>query len=834
MITYGVIGESAPKLYTCTPVSIVTDGSGASTAVCTIVEGVGRALTFVLRTGQLTSAEGTDQLNYLTPTIVPNTIRGAPENTGSTSYTGQKTEGDLVVFDVEHLPSTAAVLANLKVYYGQGEGPYATLCTFPTLGSYGGVAYISCTTQPGDGSGYRFVITALNQLSNVGTDVYNYKVAPTVISVSGCTNVGNATTECGTAGGTTIVINGENFGQDGLSVRVGAATCTSVVFFSPQRVSCVLPAGAGKLQGVTVIVGSLFSRAQPFVSYASAVVASVSGCSDVGSDTVSCARGGGTTLTVRGSNFGPSPALVLIGGVECTNVAANVANPHGQLTCTLASGTQTLRSVIIVQKGGSLTTGVPTVSYAQCTAGNYAPITQITCMPCQRGTYADVDALTACKNCAAGTFGSVTGLTSCTSCSAGSYSLVGSVVGAQNCTSCPAGQYNIADGSSFCSDCGLGTFNNATGRTQCASCPVGKYQNAAASTRCEECYPGTYYGFTGAVQCTNCPVGTATSQYGQSSCADCPAGSMAAAAGSTECTQCLQGTYSSSPRQGACASCDSGTYSNTSSLSSCYLCPVGRYVTKPGSLGATGCLDCQPGTFTNAVAQASCLVCAKGSQQPYSGRSVCSQCSAGYYSDDTTGTVTCSRCAAGYYAPSNGTVACLACGQGTYASGLGNSRCSSCVAGTVQPLSAQSSCTLCAIGSYQSNSGQAQCTRCDDGTFSNTTQSSVCMQCEKGKYAVRGSSSGASVCTSCAPGKYADLVGQSACFSCGAGSYSNEYGSAACQRCPAGQASTAIGATACNNCTAGQFAANTGSLTCTNCLSGTYGTNEGQTACQQW
>ena len=833
-VTYGVAGSST-KIYSCAPTYVSTDAGGSSVLRCGIGEGVGSKLVFVVKVLGLLSTEGTDTVSFAAAAILPDSIRAAPGLSRQTSYTGSATEGDQVVFDVSHLPASAAAAGLVKVWYGHPGGPYDQACTGVSMGveSSASIPYVTCVTSPGTGSGFVFVLWALNTPSNVGTDVYNYVVAPTIFSVHGCTDSGNVTTGCPTAGGVTLTIDGQYFGQLGLSVQVGASACASVVFVSSTRVTCVLGVGAGLTQGVTVIVKSLFSRTQPFLSYADAYVTAVSGCTDSGSSTTNCPRAGGTVLTVFGSNFGPPPALVLVGGVQCGSVTASASNPQGQLTCVLSSGTQTLRSIILIQQGGTLSIGLPTVGYTQCPAGSSAPVGQIACNPCSMGTYADQAALTACINCAAGTFGSTTGLTQCSACSAGSYSLVGSTTGAQNCTSCDVGKYNDGSGSSYCSSCDMGTFANVTGQTACTSCPAGKYTDQTQQTVCFDCYPGTYYSFTGAVQCSNCPAGTATDQYGRTACSDCLAGTSAATAGLTACTACQQGTFSGSTRQASCLACDAGTFSNTTSLSACYPCLPGSYSTKEGSLGATTCASCSAGTYTNVPAQPACLICPKGSAATTPGSSTCTACTAGFYSNADTGYSSCSPCAAGTYTSASGTVNCLSCGVGTYASGLNSTSCISCPAGSVQPSSGQTGCVLCAQGLYQSNPGQAACVACDSGSFANGTGQTACSSCATGKFSVKvsGAAVGAISCSDCSAGKYTDIGAQTSCFSCQPGSAVSYAGAASCPRCPVGQSQPDSGQTSCSNCTSGTFSSSLGALACTSCLAGTYGTDDGQSVC---
>jgi len=828
-IHYGLPGSS-PKLFTCTPTAVSTDGNGDSEVTCTLSVGVGDGLVFILQSGLLTSTEGTDAISYAQPTIVANSIRGDPSNVRTDSFTGQFTEGDLVTFDVNNVPLSMA--SHVQVRYGLSGGPYDQVCTPVVMGTVGSIPYVSCTTSPGSGSGYHFVLWALNAQSNVGTDVYNYVTAPVVYSVSGCVDVGNTTTECPTAGGSTLDIRGDKFSQAGLSVRIGAKECKNVIFYSEQHLTCILDEGAGMDQGVTVIVGARFSRSVPYLSYAEAVVTSVSGCSDVGNSTENCARSGGTTLTLIGSNLGPPTAIVLVGGVMCSNVIHDATNPHGQLTCTLPPGTRTLRTIILIQNRGTLTVSDVTVSYAQCGTGTYAPSGETSCQQCDKGKYADVAGLTSCKVCSSGRYTDTLGKSSCDVCGEGTYSLATAIEGAQNCTKCGVGTYNDVPGSSECLDCQPGRSGNETGLSECRPCPAGFFADQPGKTSCQQCGVGHYYAFEGSVQCTECPIGRATNQLGQTQCAECSVGKIAAEPGMTACEECGAGSYVGTTGQGLCLQCDAGTFSNTTGLSSCYPCSPGEYVAKLGSLGATSCKQCLPGTYTNVYGQASCLECAQGSEAPEKGQSSCSLCIAGRYTDSKTGYVSCKGCPKGAFAPSNGSASCLLCGVGTYAPNPSMSSCLSCESGSVQPTPGQDHCDECAFGMAQPNPGQAECLPCDAGAFANVTGLSSCPACPSGSYSVRQSSTlGAAECTLCEPGRYSSVPGLSACLQCQPGSFSSKYGVTECERCPLGQSQSALGKTSCANCTIGRFAAVEGSITCTDCLEGTYGTQEGVSQC---
>ena len=75
-----------------------------------------------------------------------------------------------------------------------------------------------------------------------------------------------------------------------------------------------------------ILSGCLLDYAQP-------VVNEIVGCPSEG-----CAREGGDTITIRGSNFGSSGALIFLNGVECINVthvcsSSDTQSCHRNLRC---------------------------------------------------------------------------------------------------------------------------------------------------------------------------------------------------------------------------------------------------------------------------------------------------------------------------------------------------------------------------------------------------------------------------------------------------------------------------------------------------------------------
>lgn len=178
---------------------------------------------------------------------------------------------------------------------------------------------LSCLTQPGVGNvPFFFQVQSAtdwtwhNNVSGLaGVDnEYFYPQAPIVTAVSGCVDGPFNTSQCPTAGGTTITIHGQDFPSDNATVivRVGSQICTITAFGGTSSLQCSLPAGVGANQPVVVQSGKLFSQAQLLLSYAPPTLSTITSasCTSNSGQTAlsSCPRAGNVTVTLSGSNFG--------------------------------------------------------------------------------------------------------------------------------------------------------------------------------------------------------------------------------------------------------------------------------------------------------------------------------------------------------------------------------------------------------------------------------------------------------------------------------------------------------------------------------------------------
>jgi hypothetical protein len=127
---------------------------------------------------------------------------------------------------------------------------------------------------------------------------------------------------------------------------VNGVSCPIVKIFN-GGVDCTLPRGAGSNQPVVAVADTLFGQPAQLISYAAPNITQLIGCdtpSSTGINTLSianCPRGGGSNITVVGTNFGGSGATVLIGTSQCTNVIHDSFTPDNLLTCLLPTGNVT-------------------------------------------------------------------------------------------------------------------------------------------------------------------------------------------------------------------------------------------------------------------------------------------------------------------------------------------------------------------------------------------------------------------------------------------------------------------------------------------------------------
>ena len=158
----------------------------------------------------------------------------------------------------------------------------------------------------------------------------------------------------------------------------------------------------------------------------------------------------------------------------------------------------------------------------------------------------------------------------CTRCADGS---VAPSLGSSLCTPCNPGEFqDTIRQQQVCSVCQPSTFSNRSGSTGCDACQPGSYTSNIRSTVCVPCERGKYTSEVGMVTCTPCAKNYYSKELGSSTpCSACPAGSESTSEGGTECQQCILGAYSSG--HGApCTVCSVNSYTPHAGASACVSC----------------------------------------------------------------------------------------------------------------------------------------------------------------------------------------------------------------------------------------------------------------------
>lgn len=203
---------------------------------------------------------------------------------------------------------------------------------------------IICLAPAGQGTNLPVVVSVAGQDSASATSGY---LPPAITGISPAS--------AATAGGTTLTINGNNFGLSGF-VRFGSEVL-QVTSWSHGQILCTAPAGQGtNLQVVVSVAGRdsapvAFSYTRPTISNMSPAVG---------------ATIGGTPLTITGNNFGLT-GTVRFGSAYCPVTSWS----HTNIVCTTPAGQGTNVSVVVAAGGQeSLTTSY---NYSPPTISNISP-----------------------------------------------------------------------------------------------------------------------------------------------------------------------------------------------------------------------------------------------------------------------------------------------------------------------------------------------------------------------------------------------------------------------------------------------------------------------------
>ncbi|HYD49457.1 MAG TPA: IPT/TIG domain-containing protein [Terriglobales bacterium] len=187
---------------------------------------------------------------------------------------------------------------------------------------------ITCTAPSGSGAGLPLTVDISGQTA---TTSVSYSL-PTLADVS------PSVAPAGTA--TTLHLTGDNFGPNTIQpiVTVGGTNC-AVTHHTHAEITCTLPPGVGANLAVAVQIGPHLASPQLTVSHQAPLLESVA--------PASAPTAGGATLTIFGSNFGPSGlSSVQVGNVNCPITSAS----DSRISCTLPAGTGT--AAVVVTAGG--------------------------------------------------------------------------------------------------------------------------------------------------------------------------------------------------------------------------------------------------------------------------------------------------------------------------------------------------------------------------------------------------------------------------------------------------------------------------------------------------
>ena len=288
---------------------------------------------------RVTTAGGTsatsvaDQFTYI----------GAPAITGISPSAGPSGGGNSVTITGTNLSGAMAVR------FGSANASSFTV---------NNATQITATAPAGMGTVDITVITAGGTSATSAADQYTYVATPAIGSLS--SSSGPAT------GGTTVVITGSNF-IGATAVKFGASAAIAFTVNSATQITATAPPGTGTVD-VTVTTNVGTSGPNPVGRFTFIGTPMVSGISPSTGPV-----GGGTTVTINGTNLGGAIA-VRFGGANATGFTVNSAT---QITATAPAGSGTV-DITVTTTGGTSATGaadqftyvaIPVISSLSPTSG---------------------------------------------------------------------------------------------------------------------------------------------------------------------------------------------------------------------------------------------------------------------------------------------------------------------------------------------------------------------------------------------------------------------------------------------------------------------------------
>ncbi len=200
------------------------------------------------------------------------------------------------------------------------------------------------------------VLTAGGSATKVGG--FGYAAQPTVTAVAPATGP--------VTGGTTITVTGTNFLTGATTVTVGGVAATSVVVSSATSLTAKTPASSTAVAKDVVVAtaGGSATKAGGFTYYGVPTLSAVT--PNAGP------VGGGTLITLTGTNFASGVTTVTVGGVAATEVTVISATT---LTArTPASATTGSKTVVVSSPGGTATRASAFTYMAAPTLASVSPV----------------------------------------------------------------------------------------------------------------------------------------------------------------------------------------------------------------------------------------------------------------------------------------------------------------------------------------------------------------------------------------------------------------------------------------------------------------------------
>ena len=364
--------------FTCSSFIVTAINVNVSQVSCTLGMGAGNNLNFALNMCVPPYGcypvfhTGSTRMGYKLPLILSSSLCYASSPAVTTSALGA----------FNNLPASVSFQgANFvndstltQVWYGPDSNPRQFACALDV--PHSSATRITCASAAAaSGLGLRFTASVGGQVTR-GLDTFNYPTqGPSVASVRGslCVNANNEASDCPTLGSFPITISGQRL-YEPITVLVSGADCPIIRPSNATTVRCTLPSGTGASVPLAVISAGFFSPLSRLLSYSPPRITAISSSACSQSSAIiltDCPRAGYVQLTLNGTSFGDTGAIVFIGTVQCLPLHHDVKRPQFAIFCTLPPSRNSNQPVQVIQKNGQLSTNPATISYVQCSAGTY-------------------------------------------------------------------------------------------------------------------------------------------------------------------------------------------------------------------------------------------------------------------------------------------------------------------------------------------------------------------------------------------------------------------------------------------------------------------------------